>query len=104
LGIGGPVDPGRALPVIRAEVGKQRPLDKARLREITKTVELIVVPQPVLDGVVSGPHAVTSRLHRNQCKMHNFLEVGFSSMKPHNYLIMYQIGTQGLHEKQGVSK
>jgi len=36
--------------------------------------------------------------------MHNFLEVGFSSMKPHNYLIMYQIGTQGLHEKQGVSK
>jgi len=36
--------------------------------------------------------------------MHNFLEVGFCSMIPHYYLIMYQIGTQGLHKKQGVIK
>ena len=36
--------------------------------------------------------------------MHNFLEVGFYSILSTHYLIMYQIGTQGLHEKQGVSK
>jgi len=49
-------------------------------------------------------HAVTPWLHNNQCKMHNFLEVGFYSIFPSVYLIMYQIGTQGLHKKQGVRK